>query len=88
MATGLAVASPAVGDVAEMVAPENAALITPVGDDAALAATLVRLAGDADLRARIGAANRARAAAEFDEGVMAARYAALYGEAMGRPAFP
>jgi glycosyltransferase involved in cell wall biosynthesis len=86
MATGLAVASPAVGDVAEMVAPENAALITPVGDEAALAATLLRLAGDADLRARIGAANRARAAAEFDEGVMAARYAALYGEAMGRPA--
>ncbi|WP_420381893.1 glycosyltransferase family 4 protein [Novosphingobium sp.] len=88
MAAGLAVASPAVGDVAQMVAPENAALITPAGDEAALAATLVTLAGDADLRARIGAANRARAAGQFDEAVMAARYAALYGHALGMAEFP
>ena len=88
MATGLAVVSPAVGDVAYMVAPENAAFITPVGDDAALAAALVRLAGDPDLRARIGVANRARAVAQFDESVMAARYAALYGDALGLGSFP
>ena len=88
MAAGLAVASPAVGDVAQMVAPENAALITPIGDEAALAATLVRLAGDAALRARIGIANRARASSQFDEGVMAVRYAALYGDALGLTEFP
>ena len=88
MAAGLAVASPAVGDVAQMVTPENAALISPAGDDAALAHALVTLAGDADLRARIGAANRARAVAQFDESVMAARYAALYGDALGLAEFP
>jgi len=88
MAAGLAVVSPAVGDVAAMVSPENAALITPVGDDAALAAALATVGGNADLRERIGSANRARAAAEFDEAAMAGRYAALYGAAMGRADFP
>jgi L-malate glycosyltransferase len=88
MAAGLAVASPAVGDVAAMVAPENAAQITPVGDEAALGAALARLGGDADLRAAIGVANRARARAEFDEAVMVARYGALYGGALGLTTFP
>jgi glycosyltransferase involved in cell wall biosynthesis len=88
MAAGLAVASPAVGDVADMVAPENAAFITPVGDEAALSAALVRLGADAALRASIGAANRARACGEFDEAAMAGRYAALYGGAMGLAEFP
>jgi glycosyltransferase involved in cell wall biosynthesis len=71
-----------------MVGEENAALITPPGDDAALGAVLARLGGDAALRARIGAANALRAAAEFDEGVMADRYAALYGAALGLARFP
>jgi len=88
MAAGLAVASPAGGDVAQMVAPENAALITAAGDEAALAASLVTLANDPALRARIGQANRARAIAQFDETVMAARYAALYGSALGLAGFP
>jgi glycosyltransferase involved in cell wall biosynthesis len=88
MAAGLAVASPAVGDVAQMVSPENAALITPVGDDAALGAALARLGADAALRTHIGAANRARAVAEYDEAAMSARYAALYGGALGRDEFP
>ena len=87
MAAGLAVASPAVGDVMQMVSDENAALITPAGDEAALAAALMRLGADADLRARIGAANRARAQTTFDEAAMAARYAQLYGAALGRPEF-
>jgi L-malate glycosyltransferase len=88
MSAGLAVASPAVGDVAMMVAPENAALITPAGDDAALGAALARLGADADLRAAIGRANQARARAEFDEAVMVARYGALYGRALGLESFP
>lgn len=88
MAAGLAVASPAVGDVLDMVSPENAALITPVGDDAALAAVLARLGGDQALRVRLGAANRNRAVAEFDEAAMVRRYAALYGAALGLPDFP
>lgn len=88
MAAGLAVASPAVGDVAATVAADNAPFITPPGDEAALSAALVHLGRDADARARIGAANRARALAEFDEAVMAARYAARYAAALGRESFP
>jgi glycosyltransferase involved in cell wall biosynthesis len=88
MAAGLAVVAPAVGDVAMMVAPENAPFVTPPGDDAALGAALASLAADPDLRARIGAANRARAVSEYDEAAMAARYAALYGGALGLDRFP
>ncbi|MBS0253908.1 MAG: glycosyltransferase [Proteobacteria bacterium] len=87
MAAGLAVAAPAVGDVAAMVAGENRGFITPPGDEAALGAALATLAGDAALRERLGAANQARARAEFDEGAMVAAYARVYGEALGR-AFP
>jgi glycosyltransferase involved in cell wall biosynthesis len=87
MAAGLAVASPAVGDVADMVSADNAALITPAGDEAALAAALARLGDDGGLRSRVGAANRDRARARFDEAAMAARYAELYGKALGLSEF-
>jgi len=46
---------------------------------------LQALVSDADLRARVGAANRAKARAEFDEGAMIARYRGLYAAAVGRP---
>lgn len=88
MAAGIPVASPAVGDVADMVSAENRAFITPPGDEAALAAALGRLAADADLRGAIGAANRVRAGAEFDEGVMIAAYRETYARALGRLGFP
>ena len=84
MAGGLAVVSPAVGDVAAMVAPENRRFITPPGDEAALGAALATLAGDASMRRELGTANRARAAAEFDEATMVAAYRALYGGVIGR----
>lgn len=88
MASGLAVASPAVGDVADIVSPENAPFIVPPGDEAALAAALLQLAQDEALRRRIGAANQVRARAEFDEAAMAARHAAIYAAALGLPSFP
>ena len=88
MAAGLAVASPAVGDVAEMVAEPNRKYVTPPGDEPAFAAALAALAADDTLRRRIGDANRTRARAEFDESVMASRYAALYAAALGRASFP
>lgn len=87
MAAGLAVASPAVGDVAEMVAEENRPYIVPQGDDAAFSHAVVALAADPGLRQRLGTANRARAVAEFDERVMTRRYAEAYGRALGRDAF-
>jgi glycosyltransferase involved in cell wall biosynthesis len=88
MAAGLPVASPAVGDVAEIVAPENRAFITPPGDTEALGTALRALGESPDLRARLGAANRARACAEFDVATMVGHYAALYARVLGRDRFP
>ncbi|RZL58793.1 MAG: glycosyltransferase family 1 protein [Sphingomonas sp.] len=84
MAAGLPVVSTPVGDVPRMVAAENAPFVTG-GDEVLLRDALQALVSDAALRSRVGAANRAKARAEFDEGIMIARYKALYGAAMGRP---
>jgi glycosyltransferase involved in cell wall biosynthesis len=77
MAAGLPVAATDVGDVRAMLAEANASWVGP-RDDAALAASLAALLGDASLRARTGAANRARALASFDQERMFATYAALF----------
>ena len=87
MAAGLAVAAPAVGDVATMVADENLPFVVPAGDEAALGSALLALAADPALRARIGAANRSKARAEFDEAAMIATTRAIYARAMGRETF-
>lgn len=88
MAAGLAVASPAVGDVAAMVAEPNRPFITPAGNDAAFTEALSTLCREDVTRRRIGEANRQRARAEFDQSVMFARYAEVYGAALGRTTFP
>ena len=88
MAAGLAVVSPAVGDVAEIVSVENQPLITPPGDEAALQSVLAKTAGDAALRAKVGKANHARAFAEFGEEAMVASYRRIYAAALGRADFP
>lgn len=88
MAAGLAVVSPSVGDVAEIVAAENAPFIVPPGDEAALAGALIQLAGNEALRRRIGASNQVRARAEFDEAAMAQRHAGIYAAALRLAAFP
>ena len=85
MAGGLAIAAPAVGDIAAMVAEENRRFITEPGDEAALAAALATLAGDAALRRTLGEANRTKARTAFDEATMVAAYVALYGAVIGRP---
>jgi glycosyltransferase involved in cell wall biosynthesis len=85
MAAGLPIVAPPVGDVPQMVAAENAPFITDHHGEVRLRDAMQALAQDADLRARVGAANRMKAQAEYDEGAMIARYAALYAEAMGRP---
>jgi glycosyltransferase involved in cell wall biosynthesis len=87
MAAGLPVAAPMVGDVAHMVAPDNAMLLGEPGSEAGLIDNLRRLAEDPALRTALGNANRAKAEAEFDERLMLERYAALYGRAIGRPEF-
>ncbi len=85
MAAGLPVAATDVGDVARMVSEENRPLIVPPRDERALAEALAGLVRDAGRRERLGQANRARAAAGFDEGAMIRAYADLYGAAIGRP---
>jgi glycosyltransferase involved in cell wall biosynthesis len=76
MASALPVAATEVGDLRAMLSAANLPYLA-ARDDAALAAALRPLLGDAGLRARIGAANRAKAEEDYDEEVMFARYAAL-----------
>lgn len=77
MASGLPVVSTDVGDVAAMVAPENAAFIVPM-DVAAMGTALSALAADPLARQRVGAANLLKARAEFDQAAMFAAYGALW----------
>ena len=85
MAAGLPVVATAVGDVPAMVSDDNRPLIVDPSDEAAFAAALDSLADQPNLRRALGAANREKAVAEYDERAMIAAYAALYGEAIGRP---
>lgn len=85
MAAGLPAVATAVGDVPAMVADDNRPLIVEAADEQAFAAALDSLSDRPDLRSAIGRANREKAAAEFDEKGMIARYGRLYGEAIGRP---
>ncbi len=79
MAAGLPTLCTDVGDVREMVAEPARAFVVPVSDEAGLAARLGEFVANQELRARIGAANAAVAAADYDEDIMISRYAALYG---------
>ncbi|MHA6334181.1 glycosyltransferase family 4 protein [Qipengyuania sp. CAU 1752] len=84
MAAGLPVVAPAVGDISEMVAAENARHIVAPGDEKALGDALTDLASNGARRAAIGAANLARARAEYDQESMIATYRQLYGDAVGQ----
>ena len=85
MAAGLPAVTTAVGDITDMVSADNRPLIVDPTDEAAFAAALDTLAERPDLRQAIGLANREKTIEEHDETAMIARYAALYGEAIGRP---
>jgi L-malate glycosyltransferase len=84
MAAGLPVAATDVGDIRHILAPENAALLTPPNDPHSLGQTLAALAVDPALRARLGTANRERARSQFDFAVMQAAYEDAYARAMAR----
>jgi glycosyltransferase involved in cell wall biosynthesis len=83
MAAGLPVVATRVGGIPEVVAEGETGLLAPAGDADALAAHILRLAEDRDLRGRLGRAGRERARTSFDEGRMIAAYDRIYGEAAG-----
>jgi glycosyltransferase involved in cell wall biosynthesis len=65
MQHGLPVVASAVGAIPDIVVDGETGLLVPPGDAAALADRLARLAASPELRARLGAAGRARYRAEF-----------------------
>lgn len=80
MAAGLSVVSTAVGGIGEVVLDGQTGLLAPAGNAEVLAQHLLRLAGDEDLRERLGQAGRARAFAHFSEDEMLDSYELLYRE--------
>ncbi len=87
MAAGLPVAATDVGDVKSMVCQANHGLIKPVDDEAQFTEALTTLVQHEQLREEIGTLNQMKAQAEYNENKMLARYALLYGHALGRPKF-
>lgn len=77
MASGLPIAATDVGDVAAMLSAENQEFVTPP-DEVALARAMLTLLRDPGLRARVGEANRRKAAREFGHSAMVSAWGALF----------
>ncbi len=84
MAAGLPIAAPDVGDVKTIVAEPNRSFICVPNDVQALGSMLEELTANAELRKQIGAANREKALAQFDQSKMIEAYSDLYWGAMTR----
>ena len=78
MACGKAVIVSRAGGAAELIAEGEDALASEPGDVAALASAIDRCAGDAALRARLGAAARRTAVRRFDPAAFVAQFVDLY----------
>jgi glycosyltransferase involved in cell wall biosynthesis len=85
MAAGLPVVAPWVGDIPNMVDPLNEPYLSPTRYELFFRDRFEFLAQKPETAKLVGEANRKRARALFHEDQMIAAYAALYGEAMGRP---
>lgn len=83
MAAGLPVVATAVGGLPELVVDGVTGLLTPPGDEAALAGALAEMTDRPDKRRRFGAEARVRAA-RFDVGAMVESYAAFFEESVRR----
>lgn len=81
MAAGLPIVATSVGGVPEILG--DAGMLVPRGDEDALASALLRLAGDADERQRLGRAARERAG-QFDVRNTVRAYEAVYAQAVRR----
>ncbi len=80
MAHGRPVVATAVGGLVEAVADGETGLLVESGDVPALRAAIERLLGDPDLRRRLGAAGRARAAERFSWDAYVAAALEVYAE--------
>jgi glycosyltransferase involved in cell wall biosynthesis len=77
MSRGQAIVATAVGGVPDVVEDDVEALLVPPGEPAPLAAALSRVAGEGQLRRRLGEAARRRAG-ELGDDAVAARIDAIY----------
>jgi glycosyltransferase involved in cell wall biosynthesis len=82
-AAGVPAVASGVGGVPEVVTPDTG-IVFPAGDPDAMAAALVRLATDRELRARLGANARKRALERYSAARLVADVDALYRELMDR----
>ena len=78
MAAGVPVVASDIPGTRDLAVPETTGYLYPLGDRAKLASHTNRLLNNPDLAARLGAASRARIAAEFRVETMIERYAGLY----------
>jgi glycosyltransferase involved in cell wall biosynthesis len=78
MAAGLAVVSTEVGGVAEVVEEGQTGFLTPPKAISMLSEKILELAGDTNLRRRLGHSGRERARAVFSEQQMMQKYQRLY----------
>ena len=86
MAAGLSIVATPVGDILRMVSPANTDYIDKRTHTVLIRDALqVLAAATPQQRAWLGEQNRLKAVADYDEGTMIARYAALYAQAAGRP---
>jgi len=77
MASGAPIAATAVGGIPEVVAEGVTGYLSPAGDEAALAASFVRLLSDEGLRSRMAAQARAVAERDYSMAAMVARHEEL-----------
>ena len=78
MASGLPVVSTDVGDIADMVSPDNLPYVTKLSDERGLRRSLIALIDSASTRAALGHLNREKAFANFNFTQMASKYAELF----------
>jgi glycosyltransferase involved in cell wall biosynthesis len=81
-ALGIPVVASRAGSLPEAVLDGETGLLVKTGDSDAIADAILRLLGDAELSARMGAAGRARTEAEFDVSVSLATVDAEYRRAL------
>lgn len=87
MAAGCPVVATDVGDIKSMVSQPNQGFVKPVADEMQFTEALVTLVQHQQLRDDIGAQNKMKAQAEYNESKMLGRYAQLYGHALARGDF-